>query len=86
EPGVNAAYMGWIYVPTKPEPPHLIFALDFEGDRKRIFDAAGEATSQFLGDSEFVDFIDIHDNSTSVNDYFLKQTKPFYSKLNGIDA
>lgn len=74
---VKAAYLGWIFNPSSGEPPHLIFALDIEGDRQNITNEAGYTAQQLSKPNEIIDFIQI-DDKNGLSDYFTKQTKPFY--------
>jgi len=76
-PSVKAAYLGWIYNPSAGEPPHLIFALDIEGDKQSITNEAGYTAQQLSNPNDIIDFIQI-DNKGGLCDYFTKQTKPFY--------
>lgn len=78
-PMVEAAYLGWIFNPESGEPPHYVFALDTEGDLQSLTEEAGFIAKQYLGKSEFVDFIVISEN-VGVSDYFLTQTTPFYKR------
>ncbi|MBX3163524.1 MAG: enhanced serine sensitivity protein SseB C-terminal domain-containing protein [Bacteroidetes bacterium] len=77
---IKAAYLAWIYNPESGQPPHYIIGLDGNGN---IQDTAKEAiyiTSQFVEKNEFVDFVKIEEND-DVSDYFTKETKPFYKRL-----
>jgi hypothetical protein len=76
-PGVKAAYLGWIFNPSSGQPPHLIFALDIEGERQSITNEAGFTAQQLSQPNEIIDFIQI-DNNGGLCDYFTEQTKPFY--------
>lgn len=76
-PAVKAAYVGWIYNPATGELPHLIFALDIEGDKQDITNEAGFTAQQLSEPDDIIDFIQI-DNKGGLSDYFLHQTIPFY--------
>jgi hypothetical protein len=78
-PEVMTAYVGWIHDPATEDPPHYIFAIDTNGDWRTISDEAGDAAQQILGYEEIVDFIQIN-HKGSFDDYFTRQTKPFYTK------
>ncbi len=77
-PSVKAAYLGWIYNPSSATPPHLIIALDIDGDRESIFNEAGfTAQQQLEKPGDVLDFMQI-DHSGGLSEYFLNQTTPFY--------
>ncbi len=76
---VQAAYLGWIYNPSEAEPPHLIFALDIEGETQSITDEAGYTAYQLSPPNTLIDIIQIDDKG-GLSDYFLKQTTPFYTR------
>ena len=76
-PSVRAAYLGWIFNPSAGEPPHLIFALDIDGDKQTITNEAGYTAQQLSNPNDIIDFIQI-DNKGGLSDYFTNQTKPFY--------
>ncbi|MBS1666864.1 MAG: enhanced serine sensitivity protein SseB C-terminal domain-containing protein [Bacteroidetes bacterium] len=76
-PSVKAAYLGWIFNPSTGEPPHLIFALDIDGEKQVITNEAGYTAQQASSPNDIIDFIQI-DNNGGLSDYFIKQTKPFY--------
>jgi len=76
-PSVKAAYLGWILNPSSGEPPHLIFALDIDGDKQKITNEAGFTAQQLSKPNDIIDFIQINDKN-GISDYFLNQTKPFY--------
>lgn len=78
-PSVKAAFLGWIYNPSVEEPPHLIFALDIEGEKQSIINEAGFTAQQLSKPSDIIDFIQI-DNSGGLSDYFTRETTPFYSR------
>jgi hypothetical protein len=74
-PAVKAAYLGWIHNPSDGQPPHLIFALDIEGDKQFITNEAGYVAQQLS--NSIIDFVQIG-NLGGLSDYFIKETKPFY--------
>lgn len=78
-PSVKAAYLGWIYNPSSSEPPHLIFALDIEGEKQSITNEAGYTAQNLSNPNDIIDFIQI-DDIGGLCDYFTKQTIPFYSR------
>ena len=78
-PGVRAAYLGWIFNPESGEPPHLIFAIDLDGDKQSIINEAGNTAYQLSKPTDIIDFIQISDQP-GVSDYFTQQTTPFYKR------
>ncbi|MEO5893076.1 MAG: enhanced serine sensitivity protein SseB C-terminal domain-containing protein [Ferruginibacter sp.] len=78
-PVVKAAYLGWIFDPVSGEPPHLIFALDIEGDRQPVTNEAGFTARQLSQPGEIIDIIQI-DQDSGMSSYFLNQTTPFYTR------
>ena len=78
-PSVKAAYLGWIYNPSIEEPPHLIFALEIEGERESITNEAGYTAQQLSNPNDIIDFIHI-DSNGGLNDYFTKETTAFYTR------
>ncbi|HMI78023.1 MAG TPA: enhanced serine sensitivity protein SseB C-terminal domain-containing protein [Ferruginibacter sp.] len=78
-PTVKSAYLGWIYNPSSGEPPHLIFALDIDGKKQNITNEAGFTAQQLSKPEDIIDFIQV-DNKDGLSDYFLTQTKPFYTR------
>jgi hypothetical protein len=78
-PNVKAAYLGWIFNPSSGQPAHYIFAIDGNGDLQSVTDEAGFIAQQYLKPEEIVDFLRLN-NKGGINDYFLKETKPFYMK------
>ncbi len=79
KPSVKAAYLGWIYDPTSKEPPHLIFALDIEGEKQTITNEAGFTAQQLSKPGDLIDFMQI-DHTNGLSDYFLNETVPFYKR------
>src|SRR5690606_16728568 len=75
---VNKAYLGWIHNPSDGYDPHLIFALDLDGEEQETFDAAGFTIREHLPQGEVVDFMPIGEHSLS--DYFTQETQPFYTR------
>lgn len=79
KPDVIAAYLGWIHDPTTTDPPHYIFAINTIGEWRTISDEAGLIAQGVLGTREIIDFTQIT-NKGFIDDYFTKNTKPFYIK------
>lgn len=78
-PNVKAAYLGWIFNPSSGQPAHYIFAIDGSGDLQSLTNEAGYIAQQYLKPEEIVDFLRLN-NKGGICDYFLKETKPFYTK------
>jgi len=78
-PNVKAAYLGWIFNPSSGQPAHYIFAIDGNGDLQNLTDEAGFIAQQYLKPEEIVDFLRLNEKG-GISDYFLKETKPFYTK------
>jgi hypothetical protein len=79
KPDVNAAYVGWMYDPASDDPPHYIFGIDSRGDWNSLSGEAGFLVNQILGDEMF-NLIQMT-GQNGIEDYFVKGTKPFYTKL-----
>ena len=75
---VKAAYLAAIKMNKAEKLPHLIIAIDTDGDMSSITNEAGPLVEKTLK-NEIVDFIQI-DNKGGISDYFLNQTKPFYNR------
>lgn len=73
---VKAAYMGCVSSPSTK--PHLLFALDVEGDVDRVIKKAIFTAQQVGKSDEVIDFIQIGSESNTFIDYLLNETKPFY--------
>jgi hypothetical protein len=80
KPDVVGAYLGWFHDPATVDPPHYIFAIETTGDWRSLSDEAGFIGNQYMSDSEIFDLVQITNNSGFLNDYFIKETKPFYIK------
>ena len=76
---IKAAYLATVKADKSEELPHLMIAIDIEGDRKTITNQAGPLAEKFLK-NEIVDFIQIENNGGGISDYFLNETKPFYKR------
>ena len=79
-PFVKAAYLAAIKMDKSEKFPHLVIAVDLDGELKRISKEAGPLAEQFLDRNEILDFIKI-DNNGRISDYFINQTRPFYERL-----
>jgi hypothetical protein len=75
-PDVISAYLGWIFIPSSGQPAHYIFGLDVESDYMTLINDAGVIAKKYLAQHEFVDFVNVKDNSGISN--YLKGTNPFY--------
>lgn len=75
---VKAAYLAAIKMDTTEKLPHLMIAIDVEGNMSSITNEAGPLVEKLLK-NEIVDFIQI-DNKGGISDYFLTQTEPFYKR------
>lgn len=78
-PFVKAAYLAAIKMDKKEKLPHLVIAIDLEGELRDISKEAGPLAEKFLDKNEIVDFMQI-DNKGGISDYFIGQTKPFYER------
>ena len=76
-PAVVAGYLALIQYKEKNEPPHYIIGIKTEGDASSITDEAGFTAKQSLKPEEFVDLVQIQQDSP-ITDYMLNQTTPFY--------
>ncbi len=59
--------------------PHLIIAMDIEGNMSSVSGKAGALAEQMIGKNEIIDFIKIQNNN-GISDYFINRTKPFYKR------
>jgi len=78
-PYVKAAYLAAIKMDKNEKLPHLVIAIDLEGELRDISKEAGPLAEKFLDKNEIVDFMQI-DNKGGISDYFISQTKPFYER------
>jgi hypothetical protein len=79
EQSVKAAYLAAIKMDKSEKLPHLMIAIDVEGNMSSISSKAGPLAEKHLGKEEIVDFIQIENNG-GISDYFLNETKPFYKR------
>jgi len=77
---VKAAYLGWFHDPATADPPHYIFAFETTGEWRTLTNEAGFIAQHHLGNDQIVDFLQINGKG-SLESYFIKETKPFYTKL-----
>ncbi len=75
---VKAAYLAAIKMDKTEELPHLMIAIDVEGNMSSITNEAGPFAERLLN-NEIVDFIQI-DRNGGISDYFLNETEPFYKR------
>jgi hypothetical protein len=78
-PIIKAAYLAAIKMDKNENLPHLVIAIDLEGELKDISKEAGLLAEKYLDKNEIVDFMQI-DNKGGISDYFINQTKPFYER------
>ncbi|MBS2100829.1 enhanced serine sensitivity protein SseB C-terminal domain-containing protein [Carboxylicivirga linearis] len=78
-PFIKAAYLAAIKMDNNEKLPHLVIAIDLEGELRDISKEAGPLVEKFLDKNEIVDFMQI-DNKGGISDYFISQTKPFYER------
>lgn len=76
---VKSAYLATIKMDKSEKPPHLIIAIDVEGNMSTISGKAGALAEQLIGTEEIIDFIKI-EKDNGVSEYFINQTKPFYNR------
>lgn len=76
---VKAAYLAAIKMDKTEKLPHLMIAIDVEGNMSSVSGKAGPLAEKYLGKEEVVDFIQIEQNG-GISDYFLNETKPFYKR------
>ena len=74
---VKAAYLAAVKMDNSEELPHIMIALDIDGDRKEITNEAGPIAEKYHK-NKTVDFLQIDHKNGGISDYFLKNTKPFY--------
>jgi hypothetical protein len=77
KPEVKKAYVAQIHMPDSGEPPHLIFAVQAEGDFRSIASDLGVVLENVLGTGEFADLIQI--GQGNLDDYF-KTQEPFFQR------
>ena len=76
---VKAAYLAAVKMDNSEELPHIMIAIDVEGDRKEITNEAGPIAERYHN-NKTVDFIQIDHTNGGISEYFLKNTKPFYTR------
>jgi len=79
KPTVNVAYLAAIKIDKSEKLPHLMIALNIEGNLTAVLKEAIPLAEKYIGKNEILDFIQI-DNKSSISNYFLNQSKPFYTK------
>jgi SseB protein C-terminal domain/SseB protein N-terminal domain len=77
EPRVKRAYYAQIHMPQSDEAPHLIFAIEADGDFEPIASELGIIFREVAGQGQIFDLIQF--GKGSLDDYFADQ-KPFYQK------
>lgn len=79
EMSVKSAYLATIKMEKSKKVPHLIIAIDVEGNMSKISGKAGALAEKIIGKEEIIDFIKIEKNN-GISEYFINQTKPFYNR------
>jgi hypothetical protein len=79
EANVKSAYLATIKMDKSEKLPHLIIAIDVEGNMSTISGKAGALAEQIIGKEEIVDLIKI-EKDNGISEYFIKQTEPFYKR------
>ena len=77
EPRVKRAYFAQIHMPAADEAPHLLFAVDAEGDFEPIASELGIIFREVAGHGQIIDLLQL--GKGSFDDYFADQ-QPFYQK------
>jgi hypothetical protein len=77
KPEVQKAYVAQIHVPDSGEPPHLIFAIQVNGDFGNIASDLDAIFKNTLGMGQFADLLQL--GKSSLDDYF-KDQEPFFQK------
>lgn len=78
-PFVKAAYLAAIKMDKNEKLPHLVVAIDLDGELRDVSKEAGPLAEKCLDKNEIVDFMQI-DNNGGISDYFINETKPFYER------
>jgi SseB protein C-terminal domain/SseB protein N-terminal domain len=78
KPQIKKAYFAQIHAPDSGEPPHIIFAIQVDGDFHPIASDLGIIFQGTLAEGEFADLIQLG-QSSSLDDYFLGQS-PFFER------
>lgn len=76
-PEVKKAYFAQIHMPDSGEPPHLIFAIQVEGDFRPIASDLNLVFQDTLGTGQFADLIQL--GQGHMDDYF-KDQQPFFQR------
>ena len=74
---VKRAYFAQIHMPATDEPPHLIFAIEADGDFEPIASELGIIFREIAPQGQIIDLVQF--GKGSLDDYFADQ-KPFYQK------
>jgi hypothetical protein len=77
KPEVQKAYVAQIHVPDSGEPPHLIFAIQTEGDFSATASDLDAIFKDILGTGQFADLLQL--GKSSLDDYF-KDQEPFFKR------
>ena len=79
EDNVKAAYLATIKMDPSDKPPHLIIAIDLEGNMSSVSGKAGALAESIIEKKEIIDFIKI-ESDNGISEYFLNQTEAFYKR------
>ena len=79
-PSVKAAYLAHLYNPSRDEPPHNVIGIDSAGNWQEVIATAGAIARDSSPAGKIVEFIQIDANDSSISQYMLTKTKPFYKK------
>ncbi len=77
KPEIKKAYVAQIHMPDSGEPPHLIFAIQAEGDFRSIASDLGIVFENTLGPGQFADLVQIGQSNL---DEFFETQQPFFQK------
>jgi len=77
KPEIKKAYFAQIHAPDSGESPHLIFAIQVDGDFRPIASDLSIVFQSTLAEGEFADLLQL--GQSSLDDYFLGQS-PFFER------
>jgi hypothetical protein len=77
-PRVHKAYLVQYHDPQSDEKPHLLIAIDGQGDWPSLLGDAGMIASEMIAQGEVIDFIRL--DRSGFSRAITKQTQPFYRK------
>ncbi|WP_051205348.1 enhanced serine sensitivity protein SseB C-terminal domain-containing protein [Salinimicrobium xinjiangense] len=76
---VRAAYLAAVKMDKSNDQPHIMIAIDMDGDMKSITNEAGPIAEKYH-QNQAVDFLQIEHSNNGISEYFLKETKAFYKR------